>query len=30
MFEKRRQLAEAWARYCDKPGTAKVVALGSR
>jgi integrase len=30
LFEKRRQLAEAWARYCTKPETAKVVALGAR
>jgi len=30
LFEKRRQLAEAWARYCTKPGTAKVVSIGSR
>jgi integrase len=29
LFEKRRQLAEAWARYCTKPG-GKVVALGTR
>jgi integrase len=29
LFEKRRQLAESWARYC-KPGTAKVVSIGSR
>jgi integrase len=30
LFEKRRQLAEAWARYCTKPGTAKVVSIGGR
>jgi integrase len=29
LFEKRRQLAEAWARYCTKPG-GKVVSIGAR
>jgi hypothetical protein len=25
LFEKRRQLAEAWARFCALPGTAGAV-----
>jgi integrase len=25
LFEKRRQLAEAWARYCDGPGDGQIV-----
>jgi integrase len=30
LFEKRRQLAEAWARYCTAPAmTAEVVAIGA-
>ena len=30
LFEKRRQLAEAWARYCAAPMTdrGRVVAIG--
>lgn len=32
LFQKRRQLAEAWARFCDTPATTgeKVVAIGNR
>jgi integrase len=30
LFEKRRQLAEAWARYCTVEQSAKVVAIGAR
>jgi len=33
LFEKRRQLAEAWARYCARPASdqsARVVAIGAR
>ena len=29
LFDKRRQLADAWARYCPMPATAgQVVAIG--
>jgi integrase len=27
LFEKRRQLAEAWARYCDNPATGEVISI---
>jgi integrase len=32
MFDKRRQLAEAWARYCGQPAApeGKVIAIGAR
>jgi integrase len=30
LFEKRRALAEAWARYCSKTATAKVMSIGRR
>jgi hypothetical protein len=32
LFEKRRQLAEAWAQYCDgeEPAESKVVRLAGR
>jgi integrase len=32
LFQKRRQIMDAWARYCDTPATAgeKVIAIGSR
>ena len=29
LFQKRRQLAEAWARYCTAPVTGEVVAIGA-
>ena len=32
LFEKRRELMEAWSRYCDQPksSAAKVVSIGHR